>query len=105
MATRQPLQLPAPLYVRLLAIVMTCVISGLGAAALVSGYVGERSTRFGYTGPLQDGPAHAFGLAMLFFGLMPLTLCARSTRSAMWGACSSVALGLLSVFAGPLLWR
>ncbi|MFC5498590.1 hypothetical protein ACFPOE_13670 [Caenimonas terrae] len=102
-ASRQPLRLPAPLYVRLLAILITGVFSGLAALALVTGHVGERWTRLGYAGPLEEGRAQSFGLAMLFFGLLPLMLCARTPRSAMWVASISVVLGLICVFAGALL--
>lgn len=98
-----PIQLPAPLHIRLLALAITCVISGLGLLALVSGHTEERWTRYGHAGPLEGAPAHAFGLAMLFFGLLPLVLAARTPKSAMWLATSSVVLGLLAVFAGPAL--
>ena len=103
MTSRQPLPLPAPLSVRLLAILTCCAISGSGALALISGHVGERWTRYGYTGPLDGARAHSFGLAMIFFGLLPLALCARTPRSAMWIACVSAAAGLVTVFASVLL--
>lgn len=103
MTSRPAIELPAPLSIRLLAVAMTCVISGLGLLALVSGQTEERWTRHGHTGPLEGGPARAFGLAMFFFGLLPLVLAMRTPKSAMWLAVSSVVLGLLTLFAGPAL--
>lgn len=103
MTSRPPLQLPAPLYVRLLAIVMTCVVSGLGLLALVTGHVEERWTRHGYTAALDGALAHAFGLSIFFFGLLPLMLAARSPRAAKWIGSLAVTLGLLSVFIGPFI--
>jgi hypothetical protein len=103
MEKRPALQLPAPVSVRLLALAMTCVISGLGLLALVSGQTEARWTRHGYTGPLEGAPAHAFGLAMFFFGLLPLVLAMRTAKSAMRLAVSAVVLGLLTLFAGPAL--
>ena len=103
MEKRLAIQLPAPLSVRILALAMTCVISGLGVLALVSGHTEERWTRYGHTGPLQGAPAHAFGLAMFFFGLLPLVLVVRTPSSAKRLAVAAAVLGLLSVFAGPAL--
>ncbi|MGY3265496.1 hypothetical protein [Lysobacter sp. HA35] len=103
MEKRPALQLPAPVSVRLLALTMTFVISGLGLLALVSGHTEERWTRYGHTGSLEGAPAHAFGLAMFFFGLLPLALAMRTPKSAMWWAVSAVVLGLLTVFVGPAL--
>ena len=103
MEKRPAIQLPAPLSVRLLALAMTGVISGLGLLALVTGHTEERWTRFGHAGPLSGSPAHAFGLAMFFFGLLPLVLVMRSPKSAMRLAVSSVLLGLLALFIGPAL--
>ena len=105
MEARPPIQLPAPLHVRLLAVAITCVISGLGLSALVTGYSEGRWTRYGYASPLEGAPAQGFGLSMLFFGLLPLALAARSPRAAMWIATSAVVLGLLSVFFGTFLFR
>jgi hypothetical protein len=82
---------------------MTCVLSGLGLLALATGSVEARWTRHGYTSALQGDSAHAFGLTILFFGLLPLALVARSRRAAMWIATSAVVLGLVSVFVGPYL--
>lgn len=100
MTSRKPLQLPAPLHVRLLVILMSCVISGLGVLALVSGHVEERWTRYGHTAALDGAPAQSFGLSIFFFGLLPLMLAARSPRSAMWIGSLAAGLGVLSVLAG-----
>jgi hypothetical protein len=104
MTTRPPLQLPAPLSVRVLAVVMSCVISGSGLLAFVTNYVGARSTRYGDTGPLAGAAARHFGVSIFLFGLLPLVLLARSPRSAVWFATAVVALALLSVFFGGFLF-
>lgn len=102
-ANRQPPKLPAPLEVRLLAVVMTAVVSGLGVMHIVTEHVAERWTKHGYTGPLEGSAAEAFGLSMLFFGLLPLMLAAPSRRSAMWIAAAAVTGGLASLLLGALL--
>ena len=103
MPNRPPLQLPAPLSVRLLAVAMSCVISGLGLLALCSGHTEERWTRYGHAAALEGAPAHAFGLSMVFFGLLPMALVMRTPRSAVWLGGVAVVFGLLAVFAGPAL--
>lgn len=92
-----------PLYVKLLAVVMTFVVSGLGVLTLATGHVAERWTRYGYAGPLEGGLAPAFGLSMFFFGLLPLMLLMRSPKAAAWLGGVAGFLGLLAVFAGPWL--
>jgi hypothetical protein len=84
---------------------MSCVFSGIGVLALVSGHVEARWTRYGHTAPLEGAAAHAFGLSIFFFGLLPLMLAASSPRVAKWIGCISAALGLLSVFGGLLFAR
>ena len=103
MERRPAIQLPAPLSVRILGVAMTCVLSGLGLLALATGHTEERWTRYGYTGPLTGAPAHAFGLAMVFFGLLPMVLAMRTPKSAMRLALVSVILGLVTLFVGPAL--
>ena len=105
MTSRQPLQLPAPVYIRVLAVFGSCVFSGLGLLAIVSGHVEERWTRYGHTGALDGTLAQGFGLSIFFFGLLPLMLAARSVRVAKWIGCLAVALGLASVFVAPLILR
>lgn len=77
---------------------MAAVVCAQGLLALGTGYVGGRWTRFGYAEPLAGEGARSFGMAIFWFGLMPLALLARSPRSAAWFASSVAVLGLLSVF-------
>lgn len=84
---------------------MTCVFSGLGVLAWVTGHVGERSSRLGPTGPLEGAAARHFGLSIFVFGLLPLVLLARSRGGAMRFAASVVVSGLLSVFLGGFVFR
>ena len=97
MSDKKPNKLPLPLYVRLLAVLMTFVVSGLGVLALVTGHVAGRSTRFGYAGVLDGLSAYGYGLSSFLFGLLPLTLLARSNVSAAWfaGSVAALALGVL----------
>lgn len=94
MSDQKPIQQPLPGYVRLLAVLMTLVVSGLGALALVTGRAPGRSTRFGYAGPLDGIAAYGFGLSIFLFGLIPLMLLARSFVSAAWFAGSVAVLAL-----------
>lgn len=105
MPAREPLQFPAPLSVRLLAVLMTCVMSGLGLMAMFTGHVEGSWTRYGYKGPLEGATARHFGLSIFLFGLLPLMLLARSPRSAKRFAVGVVVLALLSVFFGVFVWR
>lgn len=90
MTSRATVQLPAPLYIRLLAIVVTCAISGVGLLSLIIGH-------------LERAPAYAFGLGMVFFGLLPLSLAMRTAKSALWLAGISAVLGAGSLVFGPRL--
>lgn len=89
---------PIPRYVRALAVLIAAVVCALGLLAINTGYVEGRWTRFGYAGPLAGEGARSFGMAIMWFGLMPLALLARSPRSAAWFASSMAVLGLLSLF-------
>lgn len=102
-AQREPLKLPGPLSARLIAVAMTCIFSGLGAAHFVTEYAPDRWTKHGYTGPLEGSTAEAFGLSMFCFGLLPLMLAAPSRRSAMGIAAVAVTGGLASLFLSTLL--
>ena len=96
MRSRPPLQFPAPLYVRILAVLGSCVFSGIGPLAVLSGHVEERWTRYGYTGPLDGGLAHCFGATVFFLGLVPLMLAAPSARAAKRVALFAAAAALCS---------
>lgn len=67
-----PPSLVQPLAARIVAALMTLVISGLGALCFFSGHAPERWTRFGYVGPLSGDPAQGFGIVMFVIGLLPL---------------------------------
>lgn len=89
-----------PLYVRLIAITITCAVSGLGLLALYTRHAPERWTRFGYAAPLDGNSATVFGLSIFFCGLLPLMLTARSAKTAMVFGAVVGTLGVLSVFIG-----
>lgn len=95
----KPMQRP-PIYVRLIAIAITCAASGLGLLALYTRHAPARWTRFGYTAPLDGNSATVFGLSIFFFGLLPLMLTARSAKTAMVFGSAVGTLGVLSVFVG-----
>lgn len=82
---------------------MTLVTSGTGVMALVTEYAGERSTRFGETGPLHGAIAQRFGLTVFVLGLLPLLFFARSPRSAVWFAGSVMGITVLTVFLGGIV--
>ena len=71
---------PIPLYVKAVAALMTLVVSGLGLLAFFSRYAPPRWTRFGYMAALEGSSAQTFGLALFFYGLIPLMFFARSAK-------------------------
>ena len=83
-------QIPAPLSVRVLAVALSCLLSGVGLLSLTIGY-------------LEDAPVHVFGICMFFFGLLPVALAMRSRKSAAWVASASVLLGLSALVVKALL--
>ena len=89
-----------PLYIRLIAVAITCAVSGTGLLALYTSHAPERWTRFGYAASLDGAAATVFGLTLFFFGLLPLMLTASSAKSAMWFGSIVAGLGLLSIFMG-----
>lgn len=76
-----------PLLVKLLAVLMTLVVSGVGILALVSHYAPERSTRHGVMSALEGAPADTFGIIVFLVGLLPLALLLGSARRAAWFGC------------------
>ena len=86
-------QAPHPL-VRALCVLMTAVFSGSGLLSVFTEYAPERSTRLGMMGPLLGDAAVSFGITIAIFGLMPLTVFARTPRGAglFAGACALIAL-------------
>lgn len=91
------------MYLRLLAMLMTLVVSGIGLLAVFTQYAPERWTRFGYTAPLEGHVATVFGLSVFFFGLLPLMLTARSPRTAAVFGSVVGTLGMLCTFIGVRL--
>lgn len=91
---------PFPLVVKVLAVLMTSVVSGLGLLAMITAHAPERWTRHGYVAPLEGTDAQSFGASIFFFGLMPLMLVARNQRVALWIGVSAAVLGVVSLFAG-----
>lgn len=93
-----------PLTVRLLAVLMSLVVSGIGLLSIVSEHAPERSTRFGIAGALDGEPAVTFGAVVFLIGLLPLGLLAPSKRATGWfmSTVSAVALGVLF---SALYWR
>ncbi len=94
---------PFPLYVKLLAVAMSLVVSGLGVIALVAGEAPARWTRHGLAGPLIGSQAQVYGLSLLFFGLLPLMMLMKSSKAAAWFGTAVALLGLCSVFFGAYL--
>jgi hypothetical protein len=88
------------LAVRLLAVLMTCVVSGLGLLAIYTRHAPERWTRLGYAAPLEGDEATVFGLSLFFLGLLPLMLFARTPKAAMVFGTIVGTLTVLTVFVG-----
>lgn len=84
------LRLPARLYVRVLAVAVSCVISGIGLLSLIIGH-------------LESAPVHSFGICMFFFGLLPLALAMPTPKSAACVAGASLVLGLSMLVLRPTL--
>ena len=69
---------------RILFVLITLVVSGMGALSFFTSYAPARSTRFGIAGPLFGQVAQDFGLAIFVVGLLPLAIFARSAAQAGW---------------------
>ena len=100
-----PARNPFPLVVKVLAVLMTIVVSGLGLLAMITAYAPERWTRYGLVGPLEGDVARSFGVSIFLFGLLPLMLIARTQKQAMWIGVVVGTLGVASVFAGVYFVR
>jgi len=90
---------PDPVARFLFALISLTVVA-LGVLAVVTEYAPARSTRFGMAGPLFDGDAVHFGVTMIFVGLAPRAVLARTASGAGWWAAGCMALALLTLFAG-----
>jgi len=89
-----------PTAVKVLAVLMTVVVSGLGVMAIATHYAPERSARYGLIPALQGAQADAFGLTIFFVGLLPLGLLLGSGKRAARFGCIVGALALGSLFIG-----
>ena len=96
---------PLPLYVKAVAALMTLVVSGLGLLAFFSRYAPPRWTRFGYMAALEGSSAQTFGLALFFYGLIPLMFFARSAKQAGWIGAVVATLGTLILVMGLIVFR
>ena len=85
---------PIPIAVKLVAVLTSLVVSGVGVLAVVTHYAPERSTRFGLMSALHGAQADAFGVTIFFAGLLPLGLLLGTARRAGWFGCI---VGLLMV--------
>jgi hypothetical protein len=93
-----------PLTVRLLAILMSLVVSGIGLLSILSEHAPERSTRFGVVSALDGEPAVTFGAVVFLIGLRPLGRLAPSRRAAVWFT-TTVSVVALGVLFSTLYWR
>ena len=91
---------PIPATVKVLAVLMTLVVSGLGVLAVATHYAPARSSRQGILPALQGAQADAFGVTIFFAGLLPLGLLLGSARRAAWFGCIVGLLVLVSLFFG-----
>ena len=91
---------PIPATVKVLAVLMTLVVSGIGVLAVATHYAPARSTRYGVLPALQGAQADAFGVTIVCAGLLPLGLLLGSARRAAWFGCIVGLLVLASLFIG-----
>ena len=92
------------LLTRILFLLITLVVSGMGALSFITSYAPARSTRFGIAGPLFGQVAQDFGLAIFVIGLLPLAIFARGSKQAGWFLVVMFVLFLAAVFL-PLIYR
>ena len=91
---------PIPAIVKVLAVLMTLVVSGIGVLAVATHYAPARSSRHGILPALHGAQADAFGITIFLAGLLPLGLLLGSARRAAWFGCIVVLLVLASLFIG-----
>ena len=91
---------PIPATVKVLAALMTLVISGIGVMAVATHYAPARSSRYGLLPALQGAQADAFGVTIFFAGLLPLGLLLGSAKRAAWFGVVVGFLVLGSLFIG-----
>ena len=91
---------PIPIAAKLIAVLTTLVVSGMGVMAVATHYAPERSTRYGLMPALHGAQADAFGVTVFFAGLLPLGLLLGTARRAGWFGCIVGLLILASLFIG-----
>ncbi len=90
----------APLSVRILCVLMTLVVSGVGLLAVITEYAPARATRQGVVGPLDGSQATWFGVTVLLAGLLPLAMLMGTARRAAWFGGIVSGLVVASLFVG-----
>ena len=91
---------PISIAVKLVAVLTTLVVSGVGVLAVVTHYAPERSTRYGLMPALHGAQADAFGVTIFFAGLLPLGLLLGTARRAGWFGCIVGLLMVASLLVG-----
>lgn len=91
---------PIPLAARIVAVLMSLVVSSVGLLAVVTEVAPERSTRFGMSGPLLGDPAIWWGVVVFLAGLLPLSMLMGTARRAGWFGGIVGVLMLLVLFLG-----
>ena len=91
---------PIPIAVKLIAVLITIVVSGIGVLAVATHYAPERSPRYGLMPALHGAQADAFGVTIFFVGLLPLALLLGTSRRAGWFGCIVGLLVLASLLIG-----
>ena len=91
---------PIPIAVKLVAVLTTLVVSGVGVLAVVTHYAPERSTRYGLMPALHGAQADTFGVTIFFAGLLPLGLLLGTARRAGWFGCIVGLLMVASLLTG-----
>ena len=94
--TSQPVSCAA----KLLAVLTTLVVSGIGVLAVATHYAPERSTRYGLMPALYGAQADSFGVTIFLAGLLPLGLLLGNPRRAGWFGCIVGILVLASLAIG-----
>ena len=91
---------PMPMVAKVLFVLISAVMIGVGLTAIITEFSPERSTRNGMVGPLYGTDAQLFGVTVALFGLMPLgALFKRPKAAAAWATIAGLA-ALLSLIWG-----
>lgn len=91
---------PISIAVKLIAVLITLVVSGMGVLVVATHYAPERSTRYGLMPSLHGAQADSFGVTIFLAGLLPLGLLLGTARRAGWFGCIVGILMLASLLIG-----